>query len=584
MHLEERKEAEKDFSLKSFFSPLTNAKAIHWIIIIGVIVYANMLFNGFVWDDNIYIINYPLVHSLNFINLIGKNLYNSGAQYRPILAIYFATLYSFYSTNSFFYHLFQLTIHIINSILVFILFAKFFNKNLSLLLSLIFLIHPIQVESVSYISATGDTSFLTFGILALNISMTRKINIKNWLLIFLLLVLALLTKETALLFIFVMWFYAFTFKRTNFLILSLLGILSTIIYLIIRFTIGGIFFSIIPVMPITRLSLIQRIINIPAIFFYYIKTFFFPYQLASDQQWIITSINFSNFYLPLIFDSLFLLVIIFLGVYLYSHKKKLFKYYMFFFFWFLIGVGLHLQIFPLDATVSDRWFYFPIIGLLGLIGIAIQVISNHSKNVQLWLYSLITMLLILLAIRTMIRNTNWSDPVSLYTHDLQVSDTFDIENNLGEQFILEGRYKDALPHLKKSTMLFPQDTNLAGLAFVYEKLGNYNLAIKYYNQALRTDEIKSQPHPDSIYLYLSELLIIQKSFSNAKNILEKGVSYYPTDSTMWLYLAYTEYKLHDYEDALNTAKRSYAASPSATTAFVLNRIQSKLPLNINLTF
>ena len=57
-------EREQAFSLKNLFVPLTTLKAIHIIVIVGFIVYANMLFNGFVWDDKIYIIFNPQNHNI----------------------------------------------------------------------------------------------------------------------------------------------------------------------------------------------------------------------------------------------------------------------------------------------------------------------------------------------------------------------------------------------------------------------------------------------------------------------------------------------------------------------------------------
>jgi hypothetical protein len=42
---------ETEFSFKNYFVPLTTAKAVTWIIVIGFTVYFTVFFNGFVWDD-----------------------------------------------------------------------------------------------------------------------------------------------------------------------------------------------------------------------------------------------------------------------------------------------------------------------------------------------------------------------------------------------------------------------------------------------------------------------------------------------------------------------------------------------------
>jgi len=49
--------SEEQFTFKSFFIPLTTLKAIHWIVIVGLVAFFNMLFNGFVFDDFTYIVN-----------------------------------------------------------------------------------------------------------------------------------------------------------------------------------------------------------------------------------------------------------------------------------------------------------------------------------------------------------------------------------------------------------------------------------------------------------------------------------------------------------------------------------------------
>ncbi|SRR6266568_2868010 len=109
------KEGEDVFSFENYFVPLTNTKAITWIIVIGIFIYANMLFNGFVWDDVTYFVNNIDFQSLNFYQLFGPNIFNITNQYRPIPAIYFFTLHSIFGQSTFFYHVIQLLIHITHS-------------------------------------------------------------------------------------------------------------------------------------------------------------------------------------------------------------------------------------------------------------------------------------------------------------------------------------------------------------------------------------------------------------------------------------------------------------------------------------
>src|ERR1039458_5774375 len=97
-------ENEDNFSLKQYFTPLTNVKAIHFIIILGFIVFLNGLFNNFIGDDFEQIINNPYVHSLNniFIFFSGSTFYNGNSQgligsfYRPIMTVFYAVIYTLF--------------------------------------------------------------------------------------------------------------------------------------------------------------------------------------------------------------------------------------------------------------------------------------------------------------------------------------------------------------------------------------------------------------------------------------------------------------------------------------------------------
>ena len=52
----------------------------------------------------------------------------------------------------------------------------------------------------------------------------------------------------------------------------------------------------------------------------------------------------------------------------FLRKKESLIFYTFFPFWFVIGLNASADYSRLDMTVAERWFYFPMIGLLGMIG------------------------------------------------------------------------------------------------------------------------------------------------------------------------------------------------------------------------
>ena len=555
--MQERKQ-ESEFSFKSFFFPLTTLKAIHIIILVGFLVYGNMLFNGFVWDDIIFIIANPQVHQFNLATLFGPNLFNDAAYYRPLAAVYFAFLFTLFGQIAFLYHLFQLIFHILTTILVFLFIGKFINKQFALLLSLLFLVHPINVESVSYIASTGNILFVLFGLGSLLILFKKDQTTLHGILLCLFLLISLLIKETGGLFILLILLYCFFFKSEEIKRISFLLLSTTVVYLLIRFLIGQVYINkeeFVQV-PILKLSFIERVMHIPQVLFYYIKTFFFPQILLIDQQWIITKFDFHTFYLPLILDLVFFASIILLGWYLYKKKKQIMKLYTFFCVWFVIGMGFHLQLFPLDMTVADRWFYFPFIGLLGLLGVASLSLQKHIRN---WVIIFLIIVICFLSLRTMVRNTNWYNAKTLYYHDLRYQpENYDLQNNLGYALIQEGRLDLAKQHLQSSVMLAPeQSTNWTNLGVVYAMRGDYMSAEKYFRTAIKNDPLNLLA-----YQNVALLLLKEEKFTEAKYFLTDTVKKFPNSAGLYLFLAKAEYSLGDKKGALQTAHTAVELDPN----------------------
>ena len=160
------------FTITALFNPLTNAKAICIIILITCVVYGNSLFNNFAFDDMSYIIDNTQIHMWSLSHILGPSNFNDihNDYYWPIPALYFTLAYLLFHENFLFYHLAQIALQSAVVVLIYFLFSKFMKKHLSLFLSLIFLVHPMQVESVSFIAQTVSPLFVLFGLLALLLS------------------------------------------------------------------------------------------------------------------------------------------------------------------------------------------------------------------------------------------------------------------------------------------------------------------------------------------------------------------------------------------------------------------------------
>ncbi|PIU37508.1 hypothetical protein COS77_00685 [Candidatus Roizmanbacteria bacterium CG06_land_8_20_14_3_00_34_14] len=513
---------------------IKTAKVVWIFILIGLLVYGLSLFNGFVWDDEEQIVNNVFVHSVKNIPLLfqsstfntGGAGVSAGTYYRPLMMTFFSFVYQLFGPNPFFFHLFQLFFHILTAILVYLMFKHFFKEMTAFFMAIIFLVHPAGVESVAYISAVQDIFYVLFGILAFYIVIKNraKFEFKNIFLINTLLFLSLLSKETAILFFIIIFIYQLIFDR-KFIFENLIFFMMTVgIYALLRFALAGVFFTPYHNAPIVQLSLWQRIMMIPAIFFYYLKLFFYPLDLAVMQHWVIRTLDFRMLLGSLSAGILALLL----------WKKRFNRNFIFFFLWFIITIFPYLQIFPLDMTVAERWFYLPVVGLLGMMG----AVWSKSGN------KLVIMGVIIIAIfsiRSFFRTMDWKNGLTLYGRDIKISKgAFDLENNYGVELFRAGDYQEAKVHFLKSTELAPYWwTNWNNLGAVYEQEKNYQKASEYYQKSIDNGQYYLA------YENMAKILVLQGkdnpiASGKTDEFLRKALEMFPENENLKQIKAYRE--------------------------------------------
>ena len=479
-------------SLKKFFIPWTTVKAINWIIVIGLLVYCNSLLNGFAGDDSGQIVTNIFVHSLaNIAHFFsGSTFYsnaegNFGMYYKPMMMIVYSLLYTLFGPTPFVYHLLQLLFHIVNTCLLLLFFSRFFDKKVSFLLAILFLIHPINNETVVYIANLQDVLFTFFGLLALKFFIDKK----SFILVGILLLLSLLSKESGIIFfpILILYYLLFSQKsksKSLILILSLSTVIA--IYLCMRIGIGNIGFQTKYLYMAQNATLLQRLFTIPSILTYYLRMVFFPVTIAYGWYWVVTRPTFENFGIPLLV-AMMVFIIVLLPLYFLRMQKKQWKEYFFFLCVFIISLSMSLQLIPLDFTVADRWFYFPMVGLLGMFGTVITYFSQRTKNIQVKKLFVIfcVCIVVLLTCRTFVRTFNWSNNYTLCSHDEKINrNSYTLELCLGNEYRKLKEYNLAIYHLKRSIYLYPKfPMAVYYLGWTFQQEGKYDEAIHWYRKA-----------------------------------------------------------------------------------------------------
>jgi tetratricopeptide (TPR) repeat protein len=196
----------------------------------------------------------------------------------------------------------------------------------------------------------------------------------------------------------------------------------------------------------------------------------------------------------------------------------------------------------------------------------------------------VIIILIIFGTRTIIRNTNFYDAITLYSHDIQIQDNFDLENNLGVDLQLVNRNAEALAHFKKSVALYPFETNLSNLSTMYAVTGNLQKAKEYSLQALSTKHYSySQiPHKHDQVTYERYAFVLIKLHENeqAKSFLLSGLSDYSNAGTLWLLLSVAEYNAHNKEKALSYLLKAKTSLPQGGTDYVYNQIMNNQPIEL----
>ncbi len=444
-----------------------------WYLTITVLifsVYFSALFGDFLfWDDYQNILeNMQLIRGDFNYFFSQPHL----GMYIPIVYTSWSFIYKFFGSNSVAFHFFNLFLHINNTFLLYLI-AKKLNLTRSLFWTaagvILFAVHPLQIETVSWISGTRDLMAALFALLSVYTLLSNSIVVR-YLLSPLFYILGLLCKISIAPLPFIILFVR----------LILIGkITKSYLY---DFILNIIF--IIPISMLTyatqsnfhvinsNLGFINRfLIALDSIGFYLTKLFI-PIDLSADYgrtpKFILQNMLQYPQYIIISAIILFILAI-------FKFNKKLLVFLAIFIGFLLPVLGFVDFIYQNISSTSDRYMYLPIIAIaLGLITLGSNISKNsHVKNISKFCVSIFLFFLILISVQQV---KIWKDNLSFFTNMLiKNNQSYSAYQNLALYYFKSNQLSLASENFKRAYEIQPNIfANFANFYIMQERLGNYD--------------------------------------------------------------------------------------------------------------
>jgi len=552
-------------------------------------VYYNALGNGFVFDDYLLVVNRSAIPEVAANPLLALSPGVVG--YRPLRTLSYVLDYKLGGLHPWVFHLSNFIYHWITACLVFLVaFLLAANEKVAslsdagrrtldagrrtpdarlrtaLFAAVLWAVHPIQTEAVTYISGRRDILtglFFFLGLYAFLRIRALDFGLRTggrvlWVgIAFLAYGLGLLSKEMAVTLPLVMLGYDYVYAvqlqevRGGWQYIQELGrgavrAVWSHKYLYLPLLLGGLCFSwyaAFVVLPSWRVgwyggSLVNNFLTTARIWVYYLYLLLWPMRLLADYTGafaVTRSLLDSWALLALAF--LFALWLLALGVLRYSRLAA------FSFLWFAITLLPVSHLIPYPEMMAEHYLYIPAFGFCFLVALVLGRLTEgfrfHVSGFMLekessvsrlpspvsglWKpvigYGLLVSFLAFYAGRTVVRNRDWRDDLTFYAR-LVAENPSSARARLGLGYVYDrsGLPRMAITHYQMGLRITPRDPRLlTNIGAAYQKLGELKAAEQAYLISLQV-----QPHNSKTLNNLGFLYTEKKEFDKARSFLEQA--------------------------------------------------------------
>ena len=488
------------------------------------------------WDTPIFIINNKFLQNFSLYNV--RSILTPGAIHNEVLFIpvtYFSYMaeINIFGLSSSIMHIDNVLLHLSNTILLYYFALLLIRKRIvAFVASLIFAVHPLQVEAVCWIMARKDLLMTFFSLLSCIFWIKKEcIEKKNiyFILSLICLILACLSKPTALMLPLILllisicfilkanWFSTFIISSMNINNSNSQSYICGTNPLVYKKK-ESFFVEIISLIPFFVSSLIIHFINLliynnlpsgmssirylPSLIIGWCSRILLlsKSEIAYTMKWADSAIQFNTTFL------LSVVIISFIIIYTLRRKVKHTAFCILFtFISFLPAFSAFLSKRPI--VTADRYGYFPLIGIFIFVGIII------SEECRIWekvcKYCLVFIWIAGMIVSTYTLISVWQSTKTLWNYEIEIKPNSQYGlHNIANYHFDQGNLDLALQFLLKSSKIADNKITYYNIAEIYKGRDEINKAIFYYKKAIEIDPGNSDYHGLLGTMYLKDNMLV----------------------------------------------------------------------------
>ncbi|MDD4235231.1 MAG: tetratricopeptide repeat protein [Bacteroidales bacterium] len=499
-----------------------NKNAYIILFLFAALLYANTIPNEYALDDKmtIYKNDFTLQGFRGIKDILTKDsmagMFGSeshtvvGGRYRPLSLVTFAIEQDLFGGNPHISHFINILLYALSVVLLYKLLFKLLKPDkkqkwwftVPFFTAILFAAHPLHTDAVANIKGRDEILCFLFCIAAflhiLNYLHTEKI--KELLFVFVFYFFAVMSKELAITFLFVIPATVYFFMNHSikkYLPFMLVIASGAILYLIIRVNVIDSSLSneanSLLNNPFAEATLSSKYATIFLSLLLYIKLIIVPHPLTWDYY---------PYHIPLVEFTdwrviLSIIIYVALGtIAVWGWRKK--NIYAWAIWVYLATLSITSNLFfTIGAFMSERFLYVSLLGFcVVLANVSVKVLPKYiSKKYILFFLAIIVGAY---SIKTIDRNTDWKNNLTLFGNDVKISKNSAKGNSsyASELYSLAEKekdtvkrnklFKEAIPHFKKAIEIYPNYAEpLVRLGNIYYMMnGDYKTMFEYYIKVL----------------------------------------------------------------------------------------------------